>query len=164
MSPSPGLASIVHKSVTCAGGSVALGTLLYNEHNQKQFHRLVNGRFVMPNSVVIVGRLGQDPEIKYFETGSVKASFSIAVDRNFSKENRITDWFNVEVWGRQAEFVGEWVKKGALVSVTGQLAVNRYTDQAGNPREFPQIRAGDVRFVGGKKESGSFSPEPSFAG
>ena len=109
----------------------------------------------MTNSVVIVGRLGQDPEIKYFESGSVKAKFSVAVDRTFSKENKITDWFNIEVWGRQAEFVGEWVKKGSLVSVTGQLEVNRYTDQAGNQKEWPLIRANDVRFVGSKKESGA---------
>src|SRR5687768_3992280 len=99
----------------------------------------------MTNSVVIVGRLGQDPEIKYFESGSVKARFSIAVDRTFSRENRVTDWFTVEVWGRQAEFAGEWLKKGSLVSVTGQLEVNRYTDQAGNPKEWPFIRANDVR-------------------
>lgn len=108
----------------------------------------------MANSVVMVGRLGQDPEIKYFESGKVKASFSVAVDRGFSKENRVTDWFNVEVWDRQAEFVGEWVKKGTLVSVMGKLLVNRYTDQAGNPREWPMIRASEVRFVGGKRESG----------
>ena len=107
----------------------------------------------MINSVVLVGRLGQDPEIKYFESGSVKAKFSIAVDRTFSKENKVTDWFSIEVWGRQAEFVGEWVKKGSLVSVTGQLEVNRYTDQAGNQKEWPLIRATDVRFVGSKKES-----------
>ncbi len=109
----------------------------------------------MANSVVIVGRLGQDPEIKYFESGSVKAKFSLAVDRSFSKENRVTDWFSIEVWGRQAEFVGEWVKKGALVSVTGTLEVNRYTDQAGNPKEWPFIKATDVRFVGSKRESGT---------
>ncbi|HEY9745265.1 MAG TPA: single-stranded DNA-binding protein, partial [Oculatellaceae cyanobacterium] len=121
----------------------------YNGHN------ISNGRPDMPNSVVIVGRLGQDPEIKYFESGKVKASFSVAVDRGFSKENRVTDWFNIEVWDRQAEFVGEWVKKGTLVSVMGRLSMNRYTDQAGNLREWPLIRATEVRFVGSKKESGS---------
>lgn len=105
------------------------------------------------NSVTLVGRLGQDPEIKYFESGSVKAKFSVAVDRNFSKENRITDWFNIEVWGRTAEFVGEWVKKGALVSVTGQMDVNAYTDQAGNNREWLYVKAADVRFVGSKRDS-----------
>jgi single-strand DNA-binding protein len=105
------------------------------------------------NTVVLVGRLGQDPEIKYFDSGSVKAKFSIAVDRNFSKENKETDWFNIEVWGRQAEFVSEWVKKGSLVSVTGQLEVQKWTDQAGNPKEWPSIRASDVRFVGSKRDS-----------
>lgn len=107
----------------------------------------------MVNIVVILGRLGQDPEVKYFESGKVKATFSVAVDRTFSKENKVTDWFNIEVWDRQAEFVGEWVKKGALVSVTGRLDVNRYNDQAGNPKEYQLIRATDVRFAGSKKDN-----------
>ncbi|MBK8189585.1 MAG: single-stranded DNA-binding protein [Vampirovibrionales bacterium] len=105
------------------------------------------------NSVTIIGRVGQDPELKYFESGSVKARFSLAVDRNFSKENRITDWFNIEVWGKQAEFVGEWVKKGAMMAVTGAIEMNRWTDQAGNQREYALVRGSDVRFVGGKREN-----------
>ncbi len=105
------------------------------------------------NSVVLLGRLGQDPEIKYFESGSVKAKFSLAVDRNFSKENRITDWFNIEVWGRTAEFVGEWVKKGTLVSVTGQMALNSYNDQAGNKKEWFYVKADNVSFGGSKKDN-----------
>ncbi len=116
----------------------------------------------MVNSVTIVGRLGQDPEIKYFESGSVKAKFSVAVDRNFSRENRITDWFNIEVWGKQAEFVGEWVKKGSLVAVQGTLEMSRWTDQAGNPREFPIIKANSVQFVGSKRESGNAEPATTF--
>lgn len=116
----------------------------------------------MSNSVVIVGRLGQDPEIKYFESGSMKASFSLAVDRTFSRENKITDWFSVEVWGRQAEFVGEWVKKGTMVSVQGQLAVNRYTDQAGNPKEWPLVKASDVRFVGSKRDNANTAEVGAF--
>lgn len=107
----------------------------------------------MVNSVVLVGRTGQDPEIKYFDSGSVKARFSIAVDRNFSKENKETDWFNVEVWGRQAEFVGEWVKKGQLLAVTGQLETQRWTDQAGNPKEYPIIKASDIRLEGSKRDN-----------
>jgi single-strand DNA-binding protein len=116
----------------------------------------------MANSVVIVGRLGQDPEIKYFESGSVKARFSVAVDRTFSKENRVTDWFSIEVWGRKAEFVGEWIKKGAMVSVTGQIEVNRYNDQAGNLKEWPFIRATDVGFVGSKKDNAASMEVASF--
>lgn len=107
----------------------------------------------MANVVFLVGRLGQDPEIKYFESGSVKARFSVAVDRNFSKENKITDWFNVEVWGRQAEFVGEWIKKGQLVSIAGQMEIQRWNDQAGNLREFPVIRANDIRMEGSRRDN-----------
>ncbi|MGE0199330.1 MAG: single-stranded DNA-binding protein [Candidatus Melainabacteria bacterium] len=117
------------------------------------------------NSVVILGRLGQDPELKYFESGSVKAKFSVAVDRNFSKENKITDWFNIEVWGRTAEFVGEWVKKGTQVIVTGQLDVNQYNDQAGNPKEWLSIKASDVRFAGGKRDNaggGDMMSQPAY--
>jgi len=117
----------------------------------------------MANHVVIVGRLGQDPEIKYFESGSVKARFSLAVDRGFSKENKITDWFTVEVWGKKAEFVGEWIKKGALISVTGQIQVDAYTDQAGNPKEWPHIRAHDVSFVGSKRDNAAhMETSPAF--
>lgn len=107
----------------------------------------------MVNSVVIVGRLGQDPEIKYFESGSCKAKFSMAVDRNLSRDNKITDWFNIEVWGKQAEFVSEWVKKGAMVAVQGTVEMNRWTDQQGVEREFFTIKASDIRFVGSKRDN-----------
>lgn len=107
----------------------------------------------MVNSAVIVGRLGQDPEIRYFESGTCKAKLSLAVDRNFSRENRITDWFNIEVWGKQAEFVSEWVKKGALVAVQGTVELNKWTDQQGVEREFFFVKASDIRFVGGKRDS-----------
>jgi single-strand DNA-binding protein len=105
------------------------------------------------NTVTLVGRLGQDPEIRYFETGSVKARFSIAVDRPGSKENRTTDWFNVEAWGKQAEFAGEWIKKGQMVSVSGSLEVSQWADNTGNVREQPIIRVSEIRFVGSKREN-----------
>ncbi len=104
------------------------------------------------NTVVIVGRLGQDPEIKYFESGAVKATISVAVDRGF-KENKVTDWFRVEAWARLAEIVGEYMKKGTLVSITGTLEVQRWTDQSGNEREMPIIRAENIQMEGGKREN-----------
>ncbi|MEB3287085.1 MAG: single-stranded DNA-binding protein [Vampirovibrionales bacterium] len=120
------------------------------------------------NSVILLGRLGQDPEIKYFDSGSVKAKFSLAVDRpTANKENRVTDWFNIEVWGKQAEFVGEWVKKGTLVTVVGQMEINRYNDQAGNSKEWLLIRASEVRFAGSKRDnqqSGDFGANSSYGG
>ena len=66
----------------------------------------------MVNSVVVVGRVGQDPEMRYFDNGKVKTTFSLAVNRWDSRtKEEITDWFNIEVWDKQAEVAGEWVKK-----------------------------------------------------
>lgn len=105
------------------------------------------------NSVVIVGRTGQDPELKYFESGSVKASFSLAVNRFAGKDNRETDWFNIEVWGRTAEVVGEYLKKGREVAVNGRLNVRRWNDDAGNEREYLAVVAQDVKFLGSKRDN-----------
>jgi single-strand DNA-binding protein len=64
------------------------------------------------NTATVIGRAGQDAEIRYFESGKVKASFSLAVKRWDSKtKENVTDWFNIEVWDKQAEFAGDFVKK-----------------------------------------------------
>lgn len=118
----------------------------------------------MVNSVVLVGRVGQDPEIRYFDSGSCKAKFSIAVDRTLSRENKITDWFNIEVWGKQAEFASEWIKKGALVSIQGAVELNKWTDQSGVEKEFYYVKASDIRFVGSKRDSQSFQQNNSGGG
>ena len=70
------------------------------------------------NSVVLVGRTGRDAEVRYFESGKVKASFSVAVNRWDAKsKSEVTDWFNVDVCDKQAEFAGEYVKKGIQVAI-----------------------------------------------
>jgi single-strand DNA-binding protein len=107
----------------------------------------------MINNASLVGRLGQDPEIRYFDSGSVKARFSLAVDRLGSKENKQTDWFTIEAWGKLAEFAGEWLKKGTMVSVQGDIEINSWQDQTGNTRETPLIRASEIRFVGSKRDN-----------
>ena len=71
------------------------------------------------NTATIIGRAGQDAEIRYFESGKVKTTFSLAVGRWDPKtKEETTDWFNIEVWDKQAEFAGEFIKKGeALATV-----------------------------------------------
>ncbi len=110
------------------------------------------------NSVTIVGRTGQDPELKYFDSGSVKAKFSLAVNRG-GRDNRETDWFNIEAWGRTAEVVGEYLKKGREVAVNGRLSVRQWKDDAGNERDMLSIVASDVKFLGSKRdnEMGSYA-------
>lgn len=105
----------------------------------------------MINSVVIVGRTGQDPDMRYFESGKVKTTFSIAVNR-WSKDGEKTDWFNIELWDKQAEIAGEYVKKGRLVAIEGRLAISKWTDSSGEKRERYLIRANNLRLLGGKKE------------
>lgn len=105
------------------------------------------------NSVVVVGRTGQDPEIKYFESGKVKTTFSLAVGRWDSKtKTEVTDWFNIDVWDKQAEFAGEYIKKGRLVAVDGRLACNKYKDASGNDKEWFHIVATNVRLLGSKRD------------
>lgn len=116
------------------------------------------------NSVVIVGRTGQDPEIKYFDSGSVKASFSLAVNRFSGKDSKETDWFNIEVWGRTAEVVGEYLKKGREVAVNGRLNVRRWTDDAGNERDFLSVVANDVKFLGSKRDNADGEGSYNFSG
>jgi len=107
----------------------------------------------MINTVTLVGRAGQDPEIRYFESGKVKTSFSIAVSR-WSKNGELTDWFNVELWDKQAEVAGQYVKKGSLVAIEGRLAVDKWSAQDGSSRERTLVRASNLRLLGSKKDQG----------
>ena len=105
----------------------------------------------MVNSVILVGRAGRDPEMRYFESGRVKTTFSVAVNRP-TKEKE-TDWFDIEIWGRQAEIAGEYVRKGSLIGIEGRLDFSRWTDDAGNKNVKPYIHATGLRLLGSKKDN-----------
>lgn len=105
------------------------------------------------NSVVVVGRAGQDPEVKYFESGKVKTNFSLAVNRWDAKtKSEIADWFSIDVWDKQAEFAGEYIKKGRLVAVDGRIAVSKWADASGVERQRFNVIANNVRLLGSKKD------------
>ena len=106
------------------------------------------------NSAILVGRVGQDPEIKYFESGKSKTTFSIAVDRwNPKTKAREADWFNIQMWDKKAESAAEWIKKGAMISVEGKIMVSKWQAPDGENVERYLINATDYSFVGGKKET-----------
>ena len=113
----------------------------------------------MVNSVVLVGRAGRDPEMRYFESGRVKTSFSVAVNRP-TKEKE-TDWFDVELWGRPAEIAGEYVRKGSLVGIEGRLDFSRWTGDDGNKNVRPIINASNLRLLGSRKDSGGGGDMPA---
>ena len=105
------------------------------------------------NTATVIGRAGQDAEIRYFESGKVKTTFSLAVNRwdSKSKEN-VTDWFNIEVWDKQAEFAGEYVKKGREVAVDGRISISKWTDQTGEEKERFLVVANEIRLLGSRRD------------
>lgn len=106
------------------------------------------------NTATIIGRAGQDAEIKYFESGKVKTTFSLAVNRFDSKtKTEVPDWFNIEVWDKQAEFAGEYVKKGRQVAVDGRISISKWTDQTGEERERFLVIANQIRLLGSKRDA-----------
>ena len=106
------------------------------------------------NTATIIGRAGQDAEIKYFESGKVKTTFSLAVNRFDSKtKTEVPDWFNIEVWDKQAEFAGEYVKKGRQVVVDGRVSISKWTDQTGEERERFLVVANQIRLLGSKRDT-----------
>ena len=112
------------------------------------------GVFINMNSAVVVGRAGQDAEIKYFESGKIRTTFSLAVNRWDSKtKSEVTDWFNIDVWDKQAEFAGEYIKKGRLVAVDGRIQSNKWKDASGEERERYLIVANNVRLLGSKRDA-----------
>ena len=107
------------------------------------------------NTAVIVGRVGRDAEVRYFDSVKVKANFSVAVNRWDAKTKaEVADWFNIDVWDKQAEFAGEYVKKGIQVAIDGRIAQNKWVDKAtGEDKENFLIIANSIRLLGSKKDA-----------
>jgi single-strand DNA-binding protein len=110
------------------------------------------------NKVNLVGRSGRDPEVKYFESGSVVCKFTVAVNRNSSNRDEPPDWFDVEAWGKTAEIAANYVKKGSLVGVSGSLKFDRWTDRtSGDERQKSVILIDRLELLTSRKESESAS-------
>jgi single-strand DNA-binding protein len=104
------------------------------------------------NSITLVGRAGRDPEVRYFESGSVVANLTLAVNRRSRDEE--PDWFNLEIWGKQAQVAADYVRKGALVGIIGSFKLDRWTDRAsGEERTKPVIRVDRLELLGSKREA-----------
>jgi len=109
------------------------------------------------NTVTIVGRVGRDAseDFRAFDSGKTKARFSVAVNRWDSKTKaEVTDWYNIEVWDKQAEFAAEYVKKGRQVAIDGSIANNRWNDKTtGDEKESFFIRANTIKLLGSKRDA-----------
>ncbi len=115
------------------------------------------------NVVHLIGRVGNDPDMKYFESGSVKCKLTLAVNRR-SKEGEQTDWFNLELWGKTAEVAGNYVRKGKQIAIKGSLKFDSWNDRAtGVNRSSPVIQVDQLDLLGSKRDAdsdmGDSSPE-----
>ena len=125
----------------------------------------------MINSVIIMGRLTYDPELRTTPNGISVVRFQVACDRNFSRsgEERKADFIDVTAWRQTAEFGSRYFRKGSMIAVEGSIQTDNFTDKDGNKRKSVQVVANNVSFCGSKAESGTTSnpvfsqPAPSYA-
>ncbi len=105
------------------------------------------------NVVTLVGRVGGDPEVKYFESGSVLCTMTLAVNR-LSRNSEQPDWFNLELWGKNAEIAANYVRKGKLIGLTGSLKLEHWKDRnTGANRSKPVIRVDRLELLGSKQDN-----------
>ncbi len=135
----------------------------------------------MFNKAILIGRIGQDPEMRYTPSGTAVTNFSIATDRKWRDKagalQEETTWHDIVCWGKQAEFVGEHCTKGRLVFVEGEIQKRSWDDKNGVKRISVEINAQVVRVLdrpqggpqGGQQSGGSrpqrgqgFEPSPSY--
>lgn len=104
----------------------------------------------MMNKAMIVGYLGQDPELKYTESGSAVTNLRVATTRRYKDRdgNQVeqTEWHNVVAWGRTAEVANEYLAKGSMVIVEGRLQTRQWEDRDGNDRYTTEINASNIQF------------------
>lgn len=110
------------------------------------------------NTVTLTGRVGNDPEIKYFESGSCKASVSLAVDEFINGEKR-TNWIPIEAWGKTAEIIANHTSKGKQIGIQGSLKADSYQDKEGNNRKRLYVRVDRIELLGSKETVSSTSEE-----
>ena len=128
----------------------------------------------MFHTIILVGNVGRDPEMRYTPSGAAVTSFSVASSRNYKSQGqpvKETIWFRVTCWGKQAEIANNYVRKGQKVLVEGRLVA----DQAGNPRVFTrsdgtaaasfEITATNLQFLSSRNDNeGGYSPNGGSAG
>ena len=112
----------------------------------------------MLNVVVIMGRLTADPELRTTNNGISVTSFSVAVNRNYSKENQ-TDFINCVAWRQNADFITKYFTKGQMIAIKGSLQQNSYTDKDGNKRTTYDVVVESADFCGSKSETGAARSE-----
>ena len=125
------------------------------------------------NKVIIVGHLGNDPEIRTMPNGDAVANISVATseswnDRNTGERREVTEWHRIVFYRRQAEICGEYLRKGSQVYVEGRLKTRKWQDQNGQDRYTTEIQGDVMQMLGARNQAGGYSgdmgsaPQPSY--
>jgi single-strand DNA-binding protein len=110
------------------------------------------------NKVILVGRLGRDPETRYTGGGQAVANFSVATDETYKdkagERQKRTEWHKIVVWGKQAEIAQQYLKKGSLIFIEGRIQSREWQDKEGQKRTSFEIVASNFRMLGGRGDGG----------
>lgn len=122
------------------------------------------------NKVIIMGRLGADPELRYTKSGQATCTLRVATSEMWGtgeQRQERTEWHNIVLWARQAELAKEYLAKGRLVYVEGRLQTRKWQDRDGNDRYTTEIVAREIQFIDSRRNDGpaaSPSPRPAQGG
>lgn len=119
----------------------------------------------MLNNAQIIGYLGKDPEVRYLPSGEAVANFSVATtekwkDKQTGERKEATEWHRINFFGRTAEVVGQYLKKGSLVYVSGKIKTRKYTDKDGIDRYATEIQGNELKMLGGSASTEHDEPRP----
>jgi single-strand DNA-binding protein len=112
--------------------------------------------YMSVNKVILVGRLGKDPETKFTSGGQALATFTMATDSSYKdrsgERQKRTEWHRIKVWGKLAEIVQQYLKKGSLVFIEGRIETREWQDKEGQKRYTTEIVANEMRMLGGRSD------------
>ena len=119
------------------------------------------------NKVIILGRLGQDPEVRYMPNGGAVANVSIATNDGYKDKQTgqyidVTEWHRVVIFNKMAEVVQQYCKKGSQLYVEGRIRTNKWQDQTGADRYTTEIVANEIQLMGGSSQGGDNPPIDSY--
>lgn len=111
------------------------------------------------NKVIILGRLGADPEVRYLPSGSAVANLRVATNEGYKDKQtgqfvESTEWHRIVLFGRLAEIAGEYLKKGRNVYIEGRIRTSKWQDQSGQDRYTTEIVAAEMQLIGGANGGG----------
>jgi single-strand DNA-binding protein len=111
------------------------------------------------NKVMLIGRLGRDPEVRYTQGGTAVANLRLATDDSWTdkktgEKQEKTEWHTIVLWGRQAEIANEYLGKGRLIFVEGKLETRKWQDKSGNDRYSTEIRAMNFQMLDSGRDGG----------